>query len=31
MDGLVAKFVASTEKYPNVPPNAPDPYVPPRK
>jgi arylsulfatase len=31
MDKLVADFVATTEKYPHVPPNAPDPYVPPRK
>ena len=29
MDKLVAEFVATTEKYPHVPPNAPDPYVPP--
>jgi arylsulfatase len=31
MDKLVADFVATTEKYPHVPPNAPDPYVPPKK
>ncbi len=30
-DKLVADFVATTEKYPHVPPNTPDPYVPPRK
>jgi arylsulfatase len=31
MDRIVADFVATTEKFPHVPPNAPDPYVPPRK
>ena len=31
MDKLVADFQATTEKYPHVPPNAPDPYVPPRR
>ena len=31
MDKIVADFVATTEKYPHVPPNAPDPYVPPKK
>jgi arylsulfatase len=31
MDTIVADFVATTEKYPHVPPNAPDPYVPPVK
>jgi len=29
MDKIVADFVATTEKYPHVPPNAPDPYTPP--
>ena len=29
MDKIVADFVATTERYPHVPPNAPDPYVPP--
>jgi hypothetical protein len=28
---IVADFIATTEKYPNVPPSAPDPYVPIRK
>ena len=28
MDKLVAEFAASTGRYPHVPPNAPDPYVP---
>ena len=28
MDKIVADFVATTERYPHVPPNAPDPYVP---
>jgi arylsulfatase len=28
MDKIVADFMATTERYPNVPPNAPDPYVP---
>jgi arylsulfatase len=30
MDKIVADFVATTERYPHVPPNAPDPYVPPK-
>ena len=30
MDKIVADFVATTVKYPNVPPNAPDPYTPPK-
>jgi arylsulfatase len=29
MDKIVADFVATTQKYPHVPPNAPDPYTPP--
>jgi arylsulfatase len=29
MDKLVADFMATTERYPHVPPNAPDPYTPP--
>jgi arylsulfatase len=31
MDQLVAEFTATTERYPHVPPNAPDPYEPPRR
>jgi arylsulfatase len=31
MDRLVAEFNATTERYPHVPPNAPDPYVPPKR
>jgi arylsulfatase len=31
MDRLVAEFTATTERYPHVPPNAPDPYVPPKR
>jgi arylsulfatase A-like enzyme len=31
MDKLVADFQATTEKYPHVPPNAPDPYLPPKR
>ena len=31
MDKLVAEFTATTERYPHVPPNAPDPYTPPRR
>ena len=31
MDKIVADFVATTVKYPNVPPNAQDPYTPPAK
>jgi arylsulfatase len=29
MDKLVADFMATTERYPNIPPATPDPYVPP--
>jgi arylsulfatase A-like enzyme len=29
MDKIVADFVKTTERYPHVPPNAPDPYTPP--
>lgn len=29
MDKIVADFNATTERYPHVPQNAPDPYVPP--
>ncbi len=31
MDALVADFEATTTRYPHVPPNAPDPYVPPAR
>ena len=31
MDKLVAEFNATTEKYPHVPPNQQDPYVPVKK
>ena len=31
IDKVVADFMATTEKYPHVPFNAPDPYVPPRR
>jgi arylsulfatase len=31
MDRIVAKFTATTEQYPHVPPDAPDPYTPPRR
>jgi arylsulfatase len=31
MDRIVAEFTATTERYPHVPANAPDPYVPPRR
>jgi hypothetical protein len=31
MDRIVNEFTATTERYPHVPPNAPDPYLPPRK
>jgi arylsulfatase len=31
MDKLVADFMATTERYPHVPPNSPDPYAPPRR
>jgi arylsulfatase len=30
-DKLVAEFTSSTQAFPNVPPNAKDPYVPPRR
>jgi arylsulfatase A-like enzyme len=30
-DKIVADFVATTERYPHVPPNAPDPYLPPKR
>jgi arylsulfatase len=30
MDKLIADFEASAQRYPHVPPNAPDPYIPPR-
>lgn len=30
MDKIVGDFQATTARYPNVPPNAPDPYVPPK-
>ena len=29
IDGIVAEFMASTQRYPNVPQGAPDPYLPP--
>ena len=29
IDGIVAVFMASTQRYPNVPQGAPDPYLPP--
>jgi hypothetical protein len=29
MDKIVADFMETTKKYPNVPANAPDPYTPP--
>jgi hypothetical protein len=28
MDKIVADFIATTAKYPHVPPNTPDPYKP---
>jgi arylsulfatase len=31
MDRIVATFTATTEQYPHVPPDAPDPYTPPRR
>jgi hypothetical protein len=31
MDKLVAEFEATTTRYPHVPPNAPDPYLPPKR
>jgi arylsulfatase len=31
MDKIVATFTATTEQYPHVPANAPDPYVPPKR
>ncbi|NOT61978.1 MAG: hypothetical protein HOP19_17320 [Acidobacteria bacterium] len=31
MDKLAADFAATTERYPHVSPNTPDPYVPPRR
>jgi len=31
MDKIVADFMATTERYPYVPPNAPDPYAPPQR
>jgi len=31
MDKIVADFMTTTQRYPNVPPNAPDPYVPPTR
>lgn len=31
IDNLVAEFTATTMKYPHVPPNQPDPYVPPKQ
>jgi len=31
MDKIVADFMATTERYPHVPPNAPDPYAPPQR
>ena len=30
MDRIVDEFNATTERYPHVPPNAPDPYQPPK-
>jgi arylsulfatase len=30
MDKIVSDFTATTERFPHVPPNAPDPYVPPK-
>jgi hypothetical protein len=30
MDRIVGDFLKSVERYPNVPPNAPDPYTPPK-
>jgi arylsulfatase A-like enzyme len=31
MDKLVAEFIATTDRYPHVPPNTPDPYLPPKR
>lgn len=31
MDKIVADFIATTERYPHVPANAPDPYLPPKR
>jgi arylsulfatase len=31
MDKIVADFTATTERYPHVPPNEPDPYLPPKR
>jgi len=31
MDKLVAEFIATSDRYPHVPPNAPDPYLPPKR
>jgi arylsulfatase A-like enzyme len=31
IDKLVAEFAATTERYPHVPPDSPDPYVPPKR
>jgi hypothetical protein len=31
MDKIVAAFTATTERYPHVPPDAPDPYEPPKR
>ena len=31
IDKIVAEFIATTERYPHVPANARDPYVPPRE
>jgi hypothetical protein len=31
MDKIVADFTATTVRYPHVPPNAPDPYEPPKR
>jgi len=31
MDKIVSDFTATTERFPHVPPNAPDPYVPPKQ
>jgi hypothetical protein len=29
-DRILSEFIATTQRYPHVPPNAPDPYLPPR-
>ena len=31
MDKIVAEFMATTERYPHVPPDAADPYQPPKR